>query len=123
MASELYNTTSGVSIRSPLNNLPKGLPIFLGREAEILQIKKLLDAKRLVTLYGTGGVGKTRLALQMAGEVLGQFSDGVFFVPLDSIVSSEFIVDSIVTTLGTISYRAFIEKHIADTGWLPKRPG
>jgi tetratricopeptide (TPR) repeat protein len=100
MASELYNNTSGVSVSSPLNNLPKGLPIFLGRETEILQIKKLLNAKRLVTLFGTGGVGKTCLAIQVADELLEQFSDGVFFVPLDSIVSSEFIVDSIAITLG-----------------------
>jgi predicted ATPase len=46
------------------------------------------------------GVGKTRLALQVAGEMPGQFGDGIFFVPLDSIVSPELIADAIAKILG-----------------------
>jgi diguanylate cyclase (GGDEF)-like protein len=79
----------------PPNNLPENMPVFLDREAEINQIKKFLKEKRLVTLTGTGGVGKTRLALQVAGEILDQYKDGIFFVPLDSISSPAFIIDAI----------------------------
>jgi tetratricopeptide (TPR) repeat protein len=100
MISELRNNKSGAPAHPPLNSILKDLPPLLGREDEILQIKNLLGVKRLVTLHGTGGVGKTRLALQVAGEMLGQFSDGVFFVPLDNVASSENIVDSIAPILG-----------------------
>ncbi len=84
MTSDLYGSKTGALSSSPLSNLPQVLPIFVGREAEIIKIKQLLYEKHLVMLCGTGGVGKTRLALQVAGEMLGQFGDGVFFVPLDS---------------------------------------
>ena len=100
MTSDLYDSRTGVLSGSPLSNLPQVLPIFLGREAEIIKIKQLLYEKHLVTLCGTGGVGKTRLALQVAGEMLGEFGDGVFFVPLDSIVSPESITDAIANKLG-----------------------
>lgn len=79
----------------PPNNLPENLPLFLDREAEIIQIKKFLKEKRLVTLTGTGGVGKTRLALQVAGELLDQYKDGIFLVLLDSISSPVFTVEAI----------------------------
>ncbi len=100
MASDFYPTSAEAHFGSPLSNLPQVLPIFLGREVEIIKIKRLLEEKHLVGLFGTGGVGKTRLALQVAGELRGQFEDGVFFVPLDSIVAPELIVDAIAKKLG-----------------------
>jgi predicted ATPase/class 3 adenylate cyclase len=64
------------------NNLPLQLTSFVGRADEIAQTVELLGSHRLVTLTGPGGSGKTRLALQVAAEVLGRFEDGVFFVDL-----------------------------------------
>jgi predicted ATPase len=99
MASDLYASRTGVFSDSLLSSLPQALPIFLGRETEIVKVKQLLEEKHLVTLFGTDGVGKTSLALQVAGEMPGQFGDGVFFVPLDFIVSSESIADAIAKKL------------------------
>ena len=62
------------------HNLPAALDTFIGREDEIREIKALLGAARLVTLIGAGGTGKTRLALQVAAEVLDEFPDGVWLV-------------------------------------------
>ncbi|MGH2555026.1 MAG: adenylate/guanylate cyclase domain-containing protein [Actinomycetota bacterium] len=64
------------------NNLPLQLTSFIGRDAEINEIVRLLDEHRLVTLTGPGGTGKTRLALAVATEVLPRFGDGAFFVDL-----------------------------------------
>jgi len=100
MASDLYSNKTGLHSASLLNNLPRALPIFLGREAEIVQVKQLLEEKHLVTLFGTDGVGKTSLALQVARELTGQFGDGIFFVTLDFIASSESISDAIAKNLG-----------------------
>ena len=60
------------TVPSPrLDNLPAPLSTFIGREREIVEVKQLLAAHRLVTLTGPGGSGKTRLALQVANELLG----------------------------------------------------
>jgi len=100
MESDIYPGSAGLHFDSPLGSLSQVLPIFLGREVEIIKIKRLLDETHLVVLFGTGGVGKTRLALQVAGEVREQFWDGVFFVPLDSLVAPESIADAISKKLG-----------------------
>ena len=100
MASDFHTSGAGVHLGSPLSSLPQVFPLFLGREVEVIKIKRLLDEKHLVGLFGTGGVGKTRLALQVGGELREQFEDGVFFVPLDSIVPPELIVDIIAKKLG-----------------------
>jgi non-specific serine/threonine protein kinase len=68
--------------RMPANNLPVMVSRFIGREQELAEVKSLLSASRLVTLTGAGGSGKTRLALQVAGELLWNFRDGVWFVEL-----------------------------------------
>ncbi|MEP7357396.1 MAG: LuxR C-terminal-related transcriptional regulator [Anaerolineales bacterium] len=64
------------------HNLPMQVTRFFGREAEIAQLRNLLDDNRLVILTGSGGVGKTRLALRVAEEALTEFRDGVCFVDL-----------------------------------------
>lgn len=78
-----------------IHNLPIPPTNFLGRDKEIQYVKDLLKEKRLVTLSGPGGIGKTRLALQVAYEVLDQFPQGVFFVPLASIQSPDLLVSTI----------------------------
>ena len=67
---------------TPRHNLPAHLTSFLGREHEMAQVRKLLESHRLVTLIGSGGTGKTRLAQQIAADLLEQFPDGVWFVDL-----------------------------------------
>jgi predicted ATPase/class 3 adenylate cyclase len=67
------------------NNLPLQLTSFIGREEQLEETKQLLATTRLLTLTGPGGTGKTRLALQLAAEVLPEYPDGAFFVDLGPI--------------------------------------
>ncbi|HEX5699553.1 MAG TPA: hypothetical protein VFX77_02815, partial [Rubrobacter sp.] len=66
----------------PLNNLPLQLSSFVGREKELAEVKRLLKESRLLTLTGSGGCGKTRLALAAADELVGVFEGGVRLVEL-----------------------------------------
>ncbi|HMD01838.1 MAG TPA: GAF domain-containing protein, partial [Candidatus Baltobacteraceae bacterium] len=63
------------------NNLPVGLPALIGRDEELAELKALLEQARLVTLTGAGGIGKTRIALQVAGDMPAA-ADGAWFVDL-----------------------------------------
>ena len=67
------------------HNLPSELTEFIGRDAERRAVDALLERHRLVTLVGSGGTGKTRLALRVAADTLPAFSHGVFFVPLEAV--------------------------------------
>ena len=64
------------------NNLPEAANAFVGRERELDEIKTLLQDARLVTLLGMGGLGKTRLSLQVAAELRAEFPDGIWFLDL-----------------------------------------
>lgn len=87
-----------------LTNLPTTLTTFIGREKEIKEIKQAIFEHRLVTLIGPGGIGKTRLSLHLASENLGDFPDGVWFVPLASLESAETLVPAIATAIGLSLY-------------------
>lgn len=76
---------------TPPNNLPIQLTSFVGRARERSELKALLAGGRLLTLTGPGGGGKTRLALQVAAEMIDQFPDGVFFITLASITDPEIV--------------------------------
>jgi len=82
-----------------LSNLPIQFSSFIGRERELAQVKQLLSATRLLTLTGSGGSGKTRLALQAAGEMLQAFSDGVWLVELAAVSDPELIAQRVAQTL------------------------
>ena len=82
------------------NNLPTQLTSFIGREREILEIKKELSRHRLVTLTGSGGTGKTRLSLQVAADLLDQFPQGIWFVELAPLADPELIPQTILSTIG-----------------------
>ena len=86
----------------PESNLPVQLTPLIGREREIEAARKLLQAPevRLLTLTGPGEVGKTRLALQLAGDLAGGFADGVRFVALASISDPSLVAPTIARTLG-----------------------
>lgn len=82
------------------NNLPTLLTSFIGREKEITEMKSLLKKARLLTLTGSGGCGKTRLALQATADLLGGFADGVWFVELASLRDGELLAQKVGSTLG-----------------------
>ncbi|MBX7044043.1 MAG: tetratricopeptide repeat protein [Ignavibacteria bacterium] len=82
------------------NNLPVQLTSFVGREEEMRQIRSKLKNARLLTLTGPGGTGKTRLALQIAADVIDQFANGVWFVELDTIHDPESLPQEILLSLG-----------------------
>ncbi len=79
------------------NNLPSNLTKFIGREKEIAKVRHALSEYRLVTLTGSGGVGKTRLSLQVASELLDQFPSGVWFVELAPITDPDLIPQIILS--------------------------
>ena len=68
--------------RGNTNNLPQQVTSFIGRETDLAEVKKLLRQTRLLTLVGVGGLGKTRLSLHVAAEVLEDYPDGVWFIEL-----------------------------------------
>ncbi len=82
------------------SNLPSPLTSFVGRERELVEIKRLLPDARLLTLVGGGGIGKTRLALQVAAEVVDAYRDGVWLVELASIVDGTLVASTVAQTLG-----------------------
>ena len=86
---------------SPPNNLPSLQGAFIGRESEKERLSQLIhdDSRRLVTIIGAGGVGKTYLALHLAREALLTFPDGVYFISLESIGSTEELLYSIAQSL------------------------
>ena len=87
--------------RPPSRPLPAPASRFVGREREKSIVRDLLTggAARLVTLVGAGGIGKTRLAIEVGSGLLGKF-DGVVMVPLDEVSSADQVVSSIASSLG-----------------------
>src|SRR2546428_5047373 len=82
------------------HNLPRQLTSYVGREQEVKTVKQTLLTERLLTLTGPGGIGKTRLALQAASELLGDFRDGVWLVELAPISTPDLVPHTIASTLG-----------------------
>ncbi len=89
-----------VTVSAPKHNLPHPVSSFIGREREIAEIRVLLSTTRLVTLTGTGGCGKTRLALETARQALDEFPDGIWLVSLASLSEPMLVVQTIASTLG-----------------------
>ena len=81
------------------HNLPAQPTSFIGREEELAETKQLLAESRLLTLTGPGGIGKTRLALQIANEMLDQFNDGAYFVNLAKIPVDGHIIQGVADAL------------------------
>jgi predicted ATPase/class 3 adenylate cyclase len=90
------------SLESRPNNLPRQPTPFLGREREVDEVAALLQRPevQLLTLTGPGGTGKTRLALQAAAELLDEFPDGAFFVPLATLTDPALVPSAVATALG-----------------------
>ncbi|HEY2090029.1 MAG TPA: LuxR C-terminal-related transcriptional regulator [Mycobacterium sp.] len=81
-------------------HLPGQLTSFVGRNTELSQVRELLSGNRLVTLTGAGGAGKTRLAIQIAGQLSGEFGDGVWYVDLAPITDPEIVPITVARALG-----------------------
>ncbi|MBV9228043.1 MAG: AAA family ATPase, partial [Chloroflexi bacterium] len=87
--------------RLPKHNLPLSPTPLIGREREMITLSALLQRPdvRLVTLAGTGGVGKTRLALEVGTEVRNSFADGVYFVSLAPVRDPSLVASTIAQAL------------------------
>src|SRR5215211_2730748 len=81
------------------NNLPLARTTFVGRERETLEVKRLLAMTRLLTLTGAGGCGKTRLALEVARDLVGAYPDGVWLVDLAPLTEAELVPQAVAQAL------------------------
>jgi predicted ATPase/class 3 adenylate cyclase len=81
------------------NNLPMPVTTFVGRERQIDEIKHRLAASRLLTLTGPGGTGKTRLSIRVAEELLDEYRDGCWFVPLETLREPDLVPSAIASAL------------------------
>jgi len=88
------------SLEATPNNLPQQLTSFIGREREVSEAKELLRGTRLLTLLGMGGLGKTRLSLQVAADVMDTYADGVWFVDLAPIRDESLLSSAVAQVLG-----------------------
>ncbi|HSK82193.1 MAG TPA: NB-ARC domain-containing protein [Rubrobacter sp.] len=97
-----------------MNNLPAQPTPLVGRERELSEVCGLLreEEVRLFTLTGPGGIGKTRLGLQVAAELLDEFEDGIFFVALGPLTDPALVASAIAEPLGVV-----------ETGELPLQEG
>jgi len=82
------------------HNLPIQLTSFVGREREIAEIKRVLSTTRLLTLTGAGGAGKTRLALQVAADLIDSHANGVWFIELAPLADPALVAGTVAATLG-----------------------
>ncbi|NUR85152.1 MAG: LuxR family transcriptional regulator, partial [Nonomuraea sp.] len=87
-------------LRTRAGELPADTTSFVGREAQVGAVKRLLTQTRLVTLTGPGGVGKTRIAIRVAREIRATFDDGVCLVTLSSLRDPELLANTVATALG-----------------------
>lgn len=100
-ASDLAGEFPPLRSLSPIrNNLPQQTTAFIGRETETVEIKALLEKHRLVTLVGTGGVGKTRMSLQIGADLLDRYPDGVWLIELAPLTDPQLISENITALLG-----------------------
>ncbi|HEY0338586.1 MAG TPA: tetratricopeptide repeat protein, partial [Burkholderiales bacterium] len=88
------------SLETTPNNLPQQVSSFVGRERVLADIRNQLGNTRLLTLFGAGGLGKTRLSLQVAAEMLDDFPDGVWFVDLAPMTDERLVPQAAASVLG-----------------------
>ncbi len=90
------------SLDNPLlkHNLRRQLTRFIGREKDLAAVRTLVDEVRLLTLTGPGGTGKTRLALQLAADLVGQSEDGVWFTELAALADPALVPAAVAAALG-----------------------
>ena len=84
---------------TPRHNLPAQLTSFVGRQREVTDIAALLSEHRIVTIVGAGGVGKTRVAVQLGSELIDKCSDGVWLVDLAPMADKTLVASAVLTAL------------------------
>ncbi len=84
----------------PKTNLPIPLTSFIGREREMEEVKNLISTTRLLTLTGSGGIGKTRLAIQAAKELTKSYKDGIWWVELAPVTENRLVPEAVAQVLG-----------------------
>ena len=94
--------------RNAAAGLPSRLTSFIGRQDEIAAVAELVLAKRLVTLSGPGGIGKTSLALEVALAVQPRFREGAWLVELAALQDGELVAHAVATVLGVGERRAAV---------------
>ena len=100
------------------SNVPAPTSSILGRDAEIREAKAAIEKGRLLTLFGPGGFGKTRLGVQVLAELASEFRDGVFFVALASIEAPDQLLDAVakglrLTPRADTDTLALLSEHLA----------
>jgi predicted ATPase/class 3 adenylate cyclase len=94
-------TLDSPEVMTNLPALPRQINSFVGRELELATVKEHVEEHRCVTLVGAGGAGKTRLALELAADLLDGSGDGVWFVELAGLEDPELVVATVAAQLGT----------------------
>jgi predicted ATPase len=107
------------SLEATPNNLPQQVSSFIGREEVLQQAKKVLATTRLLTLLGVGGLGKTRLSLQIGADALDDYPDGVWFVELAPLPDPRLVPQAVASALGVVEesgrpVQEALVKHVAD---------
>ena len=102
------------------NNLPRQRTSFIGRETELAEIKHLLEESPLVSVLGMGGMGKTRITLQAATELMPRYRDGVWFVDLSMVTDASLVVGAAARALDVFEEPG---RPLIDTvcAWLKQR--
>lgn len=100
------------------SNLPVRLTTFIGREQELAEVKRLVAMSRLMTLTGTAGCGKSRLALHVAGDVSSQYQDGVYWVELARLTDATLVVQAVARAVNVVEQpgRSLIDGLLAVLG-------
>jgi predicted ATPase len=98
------------------NNLPRQRTSFVGRDEELSEIRTLLTRSQVVTIVGPAGVGKTRIALQLGGDLLEGSGDGVWFVDLAQVIGEAYVIPEVASVFGMHSQgdRSLLDQVLAD---------
>lgn len=101
---EKFETVTAISLKekrkeSPKTNLPVPITSFVGREKEVDTIVQLFEKDRLITLTGTGGLGKTRLAIESSKRLLDKFKDGVWWIELAGLNDPSLVAQAVAKVL------------------------
>ena len=97
---------------APPHNLPVQPSRFIGRGAERVELRQLITTERMVTVVGPGGAGKTRLAVEIAGDLVDRYADGVWFVDLSSVADGRLVDLAVAEVLGV---RPEPGRHVLET--------
>jgi len=111
-AAGITAASTDVSRSAAVNNLPVNKPTLIGREEDLAAVLALLRGTHLLTLVGAGGVGKTRMALEVADHVVAEFTDGVCIVELAPVSDASLLIG---TVAGTLDVHEEVARPLLDT--------